>query len=303
MKPLYRLPAPADPDSVRGLMEGLRLPEPVAAILAGRGYGDPAAARAFLRPQLADLNDPWSMAGMEQAVDRLASAIAGGERVLVHGDYDVDGVCASTLLTRALRDLGAQVEPFVPHRQEHGYDFGPAGLARATQIGASLILTCDCGITAHESVAAARAAGIDVIVSDHHTPLPELPPAVAVLNPYRPDCDYPDKVLCGAGVAFKLLHAVYERSGRSIQDLYRYLDLVAIPTIADLVPLTGENRILARFGLKVLARTPNPGLRALLDVAGVRTDRPINAGQIAFIIGPRINAVGRMGDSMRGVRL
>jgi single-stranded-DNA-specific exonuclease len=285
------------------MVEGLRLPEPVAAILVNRGYGDPAAARGFLRPRLADLHDPWSMAGMEQAVDRLASAIASGERILVHGDYDVDGVCASTLLTRALRDLGARIEPFVPHRQRHGYDFGPAGLARAAELGASLIITCDCGITAHEPVAAARASGIDVIVSDHHTPLPELPAAVAVLNPYRPDCDYPDKALCGAGVAFKLLHAVYERSGRSVEDLYRYLDLVAIPTIADLVPLTGENRILARFGLKVLARTPNPGLRALLKVAGVRSDRPINAGQIAFIIGPRINAVGRMGDSMRGVHL
>jgi single-stranded-DNA-specific exonuclease len=186
---------------------------------------------------------------------------------------------------------------------KHGYDFGPAGLARAVEVGASLVLTCDSGITAHETVAAARGEGIDVIVSDHHTPLPQLPDAVAVLNPHRPDCGYPEKVLCGAGVAFKLLHALYQQRGRSVEDLYRYLDLVAIPTIADLVPLTGENRILARFGLKVLGRTPNPGLRALLGVAGVKSDRPINAGQIAFIIGPRINAVGRMGDSMRGVRL
>ncbi|NIR42863.1 MAG: single-stranded-DNA-specific exonuclease RecJ, partial [Gemmatimonadetes bacterium] len=244
-----------------------------------------------------------SMAGMDRAVERLTRAIDDGECILVHGDYDVDGVCGSAMLTRALRELGAGVEAFVPHRLRDGYDFGPAGLARAVEVGASLVLTCDCGITAHETVAAAGNRNVDVIVSDHHTPLPDLPPAVAVLNPQRPDCGYPDKVLCGSGVAFKLLHALYERRGRTVEDLYRYLDLVAIPTVADLVPLTGENRLLTRFGLKVLRRTPNPGLRGLLKAAGVNTQRPINAGQIAFIIGPRINAVGRMGDPMRGLRL
>ncbi len=303
MKPIHQVRESADQAVVHALVERLSIPESIATILAGRGYADPDAARAFLRPELGSLIDPWSMAGMEDAVARLTAAIDSGERVLVHGDYDVDGVCGTSLLTRALRQLGADIEPFVPHRMKHGYDFGPAGLARAVEVGASLVLTCDSGITAHETVAAARGEGIDVIVSDHHTPLPQLPDAVAVLNPHRPDCGYPEKVLCGAGVAFKLLHALYQQRGRSVEDLYRYLDLVAIPTIADLVPLTGENRILARFGLKVLGRTPNPGLRALLGVAGVKSDRPINAGQIAFIIGPRINAVGRMGDSMRGVRL
>jgi single-stranded-DNA-specific exonuclease len=303
VKPIHQVRESADQAVVHALVERLSIPESIATILAGRGYADPDAARAFLRPELGSLIDPWSMAGMEDAVARLTAAIDSGERVLVHGDYDVDGVCGTSLLTRALRQLGADIEPFVPHRMKHGYDFGPAGLARAVEVGASLVLTCDSGITAHETVAAARGEGIDVIVSDHHTPLPQLPDAVAVLNPHRPDCGYPEKVLCGAGVAFKLLHALYQQRGRSVEDLYRYLDLVAIPTIADLVPLTGENRILARFGLKVLGRTPNPGLRALLGVAGVKSDRPINAGQIAFIIGPRINAVGRMGDSMRGVRL
>jgi single-stranded-DNA-specific exonuclease len=156
---------------------------------------------------------------------------------------------------------------------------------------------------AHETVDAARREGIDVVVSDHHTPPAELPPAVAVLNPHRPDCDYPEKVLCGAGVAFKLLHALYEQRGPKVDDLYKYLDLVALPTVADLVPLTGENRILTRFGLKVLQQTPNPGLQALLRVSGLKPDRPINAGQIGFVIGPRLNAVGRMGEAMRGVRL
>ena len=303
MRPIYSFPQPADAAAVEALVNQLSLPDPIAAVLVSRGYADPEEARAFLRPRLADLHDPWSMAGMEEAVDRLAAAIDRGERILVHGDYDVDGICGSVLLTRALRELGADVEPFVPHRMKHGYDFGPAGLARAVETEASLILTCDCGIAAHETVAAARSRGIDVIVSDHHTPLPELPAAVAVLNPHRPDCGYPEAVLCGAGVAFKLLHALFERSGREVDELYKYLDLVAVPTIADLVPLTGENRILARFGLKVLQRTPNPGLRALLEVAGINVERPIGAGQVAFIVGPRINAVGRMGDSMRGVRL
>jgi single-stranded-DNA-specific exonuclease len=303
LKPIHKVREAADPAVVQALVAGLNIPEPVAAVLAVRGYAEPDAAKAFLRPRLVDLNDPWSMAGMEGAVDRLARAIDGRERILVHGDYDVDGVCGSAMLARALHRLGAEVEAFVPHRIRDGYDFGPAGLARAVEIDASLVLTCDCGITAHETVAAARDRGIDVIVSDHHTPLPELPPATAVLNPHRPDCGYPDKVLCGSGVAFKLLHALYERCGRAVDDLYRFLDLVAVPTVADLVPLTGENRLLTRFGLKVLRRTANPGLRALLRAAGVNTSRPINAGQIAFIIGPRINAVGRMGDPMRGLRL
>ncbi len=302
MKPILGQPAPVDPAAVQALVSQLSVPEPIAAILIRRGYGEPEAAKTFLRPKLRHLHDPWSMAGMSDAVDRISAAIDSDEMLLAHGDYDVDGVCGTTLLTRALRDLGARVEPFVPNRLEHGYDFGPAGLARAVEVGAGLVVTCDCGITAHETVAAARGEGIDVVVSDHHTPLPELPPAVAVLNPHRPDCEYPEQVLSGAGVAFKLLQALSERSGRSVDDLYRYLDLVAMPTIADLVPLTGENRTLARFGLKVLERTANPGLRALLQVTGLK-GRSINSGQVAFVIGPRINAVGRMGEAMRGVRL
>ncbi len=303
VKPIVGVPDPVDRAAVQTLVDQLELPEALAAILIRRGYDDPPSAKAFLRPRLDDLHDPWSMADMSKAVDRVSAAIDSEEPLLVHGDYDVDGVCSTTLLTRALRELGAKVEPFVPNRLEHGYDFGPAGLARAVETDSRLILTCDCGISATETVAAARREGIDVVVSDHHTPPPELPPATAILNPHRSDCAYPERVLCGAGVAFKLLHALFERRGRSVEDLYKYLDLVAIPTIADLVPLTGENRVIARFGLKVLQRTPNPGLRALLRVSGLKTDRPINAGQIAFVIGPRLNAVGRMGEAMRGVHL
>ncbi|MGD8700786.1 MAG: single-stranded-DNA-specific exonuclease RecJ [Gemmatimonadales bacterium] len=303
MRPALALPKPADATAVDRLVARLKLPAPVAAILTRRGYDTPDLAKAFLRPQLQNLHDPWSMADMEKAVERLSRAIDAGEFLLVHGDYDVDGVCGSTLLVRALRELGARVEAFVPNRLAHGYDFGPAGLARAVEAGAGCVLTVDCGIMAHETVAAAASEGIDVVVTDHHTPPAQLPPATAVLNPHRPDCTYPEKVLCGAGVAFKLLHALYERRGRAATDLYKYLDLVAIPTVADLVPLTGENRVLTRFGLKVLQRTPNAGLRALLRVSGLKPERPINAGQIAFVLGPRLNAVGRMGEAMRGVRL
>jgi single-stranded-DNA-specific exonuclease len=303
VKPVLGSPTAADPAAIAALVAQLELPEAIAAILVRRGYAEPESAKSFLRPRLELLHDPWTMPDMEAAVERLSAAIDRGERILVHGDYDVDGVCGTSLLTRALRALHAVVEPFVPNRLEHGYDFGPAGLAAAQERKCTLVLTCDCGISAQATVAAAAEAGIDVLVSDHHTPPPELPPAVAVLNPHRSDSSYPEKLLCGAGVAFKLLQALYVSRGREVEDLYRYLDLVAIPTVADLVPLTGENRILTRFGLKVLARTPNPGLRALLHTSGLKPGRPVNAGQIAFVIGPRLNAVGRMGDAMRGVRL
>jgi single-stranded-DNA-specific exonuclease len=300
---IVKPPAPVDRSAVESLVAELKLPEPIAAVLVRRGYVEPGLAKAFLRPRLGDLLDPWAMADMARAVDRISAAIDDGELILVHGDYDVDGVCGSALLARALRALDAKVEVFIPHRIRDGYDFGPAGLEAAERLGARCVLTCDCGITAHETIAAARRSGIDVVVSDHHTPPAELPPALAVLNPHRPDCGYPEQVLCGAGVAFKLLQALFERRGRDVRELYRYLDLVAIPTIADLVPLTGENRVLTRFGLKVLEKTPNPGLRALLRVSRLGGGRPINAGQIAFVIGPRLNAVGRMGEALRGVRL
>ncbi len=303
MKAVIGLPPPLDSGAVNALVTQLKLPEAIAGILVQRGYAEPESAKAFLRPRLQNLHDPWSMADMAKAVDRISAAIDAGELILVHGDYDVDGVCGSAMLARALRELGARVEVFVPNRLQDGYDFGPAGLAAAATLASRCVLTCDCGTMAHETIVAARSEGIDVVVSDHHTPPDQLPPAVAVLNPHRPDCNYPERVLCGSGVAFKLLHALFERRGQAVQALYKYLDLVAIPTVADLVPLTGENRVLTRFGLKVLQRTPNPGLRALLRVSGLKAGQAIGAGQIAFVIGPRLNAVGRMGDALRAVRL
>lgn len=292
-------------DAVAALSHTLRLPEPLCRLLAARGFDEESAAKQFLRPRLDQLHDPFGLAGMDDAVARLDAALRRGETILVHGDYDVDGICATALYTRVLRSLGGRAEPFVPRRLSDGYDLGPSGVRAAREIGASLILTGDCGIVAHEAVLEARAAGIDVLITDHHTPGATLPPASSVINPNRPDCPYPDKGLAGTGVAFKVCQALYAARGREAEELWYFLDLVALATVADLVPLTGENRVLARYGLRVLGETRNPGLRALLHRAGLdRGDGAApTAGQVSHVLAPRINAVGRMGEADWGVRL
>lgn len=291
-----------DDRAVETLAADLSIPRPLAALLVQRGYDSAGEARAFLRPTLGALSDPLAWADMPRAVDIVARAVRRGTPILVHGDYDVDGQCAAAMLTRILREGGAQVEAFVPHRIRDGYDFGVAGLARARDLGAGLIITCDCGITAVETVQAARAAGIDVIVSDHHLPGDTLPAAGAVLDPRRPDCPSPDKNLCGTGVAFKLAQAVVEALGLSQQLPWHFLDYVALATIADVVPLTGENRILVRHGLKLLANSRWAGPAALVQAAGL-AGRPLRAGHVGFILAPRLNAAGRIGDANDGLRL
>jgi single-stranded-DNA-specific exonuclease len=261
----------------------------------------PEAAKAHLRPLLAHRADPGAFADLERAALRLAEALDRSETILVHGDYDVDGISATALLTRVLRGLGGHVVPFVPHRLRDGYDFGPAGLARAREVDAELVLTVDCGIVAHDAVAAATAGGLDVIVTDHHTPGDRLPDAFAVVNPNRRDCAGPEKGLCGAGVAFKLLERLVALRGGDPDALLPHLDLVALATVADLVPLTGENRVLVRYGLRALTATEKPGLRALLETAEVQGD--VGAGQVGFRIAPRINAVGRLGDAADALEL
>src|SRR5207247_6884308 len=258
--------------------------------------GAPDLAKAFLRPDLERLSDPLAWADMARAVALVAGVVRAGTPILVHGDYDVDGQCATALLTRVLRSVGGRVHGFVPHRVRDGYDFGPAGLAEAQRVGAGLIITCDCGITAVSAVAAARAAGIDVIVTDHHLPGDELPPANAVVDPRRPDCKSEDKSLCGSGVAFKLAQALVQVLGLSPNLPLHFLDYVALATIADVVPLVGENRILARHGLKMLADSRWVGLRALVEAAGL-AQRPLRAAHVGFILAPRLNAVGRIGDA------
>jgi single-stranded-DNA-specific exonuclease len=298
----WALTAPADPAATRALAAELKIPEALAAILVQRGLASPALAKAFLRPDLEGLSDPLIWADMGVAVEILARAVRERRSILVHGDYDVDGQCAAALLTRVLRAAGATVHAFVPHRLRDGYDFGPAGLAEAQRVGAGVIVTCDCGITAVDAVAAARAAGMEVIVTDHHLPGDVLPPASAVLDPRRPDCPSADKDLCGTGVAFKLAQAIARTLGLSDNVPLHFLDYVALATVADVVPLTGENRILVRHGLKMLGDSRWVGLRALVETAGL-SGKPLRAGHVGFILAPRLNAAGRIGDARDGLRL
>jgi single-stranded-DNA-specific exonuclease len=299
--PVWEPGDPPAPEVVGFLSRTLSLPPALSAVLVARGMTDPDRVKAFLRPRLEHLHPPEGLPDATLAVNRILEALDRQETIFVHGDYDVDGVCATALLTRWLRHLGGKVVPFVPHRTRHGYDLGEAGVAAAEAAGASLLVTCDSGIAAHDAVAAARDRGMDVVITDHHTPGETLPPALAVVNPVRPDSTYPEAVLCGAGVAYKLAQLLAERRGRDPAELHPLLALVALATVADLVPLEGENRVLVRFGLRYLAHTRMPGLRALLEVAGLRGE--VDAGQVGFVLGPRINAIGRMGAADTALRL
>ena len=291
-----------NPSEVAALAAALRLPPALAALLVQRGHGTEESARRYLRPALADLSDPYAIAGMSAAVEVIVSTVRSAGRILIHGDYDVDGQCSSALLTRALRVAGADVVPFLPHRLRDGYDFGPAGLKAAQAAGASLIITCDCGITAGETVRAARQAGIGVIVTDHHLPGAELPPALAVVDPQREDDTSGANDLCGTGIAFKLVQALVPALGLPAHLAFHLLDLVALATVADVVPLQGENRILVRHGLKLLADSRWVGVRALIEATGL-TGKEIVARHLGFVLGPRLNAAGRVADATDGLRL
>ena len=288
--------------AVATLAAELRLPISICRLLCQRGYADVEPAKRYLRPRLDQLHDPSLLLDLDRAVDRLVRAIRAGELIMVHGDYDVDGQCATALLTRALRAAGADVVPFVPHRLRDGYDFGPAGLAAAQATGASLVITCDCGITAVDTVHLARAAGIGVVVTDHHLPGDVLPPAVAVIDPQRPDDTSGLTSLCGTGIAFKLVQALVPALGLPANLPYYLLDLVALATVADVVPLQGENRILVKHGLRLMADSAWPGLRGLVQASGLG-GKEVRAGHCGFILGPRLNAAGRIGDAMDGLRL
>ncbi len=300
--PRWRIAPLPDDTTARALAGALSLPLPLAALLVQRGFGDPEAAKIFLRPSIATLSDPYLLAGMKDAVAVIAAAVVAGQRILVHGDYDVDGQCAAAVLTRALRAAGADVHPFLPHRMTDGYDFGSAGLAEAQRIGAALIVTCDCGITAVDAVAQARAAGINVVVTDHHLPGGSLPAANAVVDPQRADDTSGLQMLCGTGIAFKLVQALVEPLSLPVAYPLHLLDYVALATVADVVPLVGENRTLVKHGLKLLAQSRWVGLRALLDRAKLG-GQELRAAQVGFILAPRLNAVGRIADANAGLEL
>ena len=296
------MPTPVDPAAIAALAAELHLPPIVCELLCRRGYIDIEPAKRYLRPRLDQMHDPDRLLGLPVAVDRLARAIHDGETVLVHGDYDVDGICSTTILVRTIRGLGGKVVPFIPRRLEDGYDLTMAGVNAAVAAGARVIVTCDCGTSAREPVAAACAAGIDVIVSDHHLPGGPLPDCLAVINPKQTGCEYPDKDLAAAGIAFKIALALVRRLGADEDPVKFMLDLVAMATIADIAPLRGENRIFARYGLRLMQNSTTLGLRAMIRAAGLE-GKPLNAGRIGFTLAPRLNAVGRMGHALRGVQL
>ena len=273
-----------------------------ARLLCIRGLGDLDGARRFLSPSLDDLHDPFRLADMTPAVDRILAAIAQRERIAIHGDYDVDGVTSTVILRRALELLGADVVHYIPERLRDGYGLQPAALERLHADGVRLAISVDCGIRADEAARHAGALGLDLIITDHHEPDAVLPPALAVINPKRHDCPYPDKNLAGVGVALKLVQALCRRTGRNGW-LPAFVKVAAIGTLADVVPLIGENRVIAKLGLAMLTAGPHKiGLRALLESCGL-SGKEIDSYHIGFVIGPRVNAAGRMSTPDIAARL
>src|SRR6476659_2070876 len=292
----------SDDAAAERLAAALNVAPIVARLLCQRGYSDPELAARFLNPSLEHLHDPMMLADMPIAVERILAAIARKERIAIHGDYDVDGVTSTVILRRALELLGADVVHFIPERFRDGYGLQPATIDRLQQDGVRLIISVDCGIRADEAATRARELGIDLIITDHHEPGAELPHALAVINPKRHDCTYPDKNLAGVGVALKLVQALCAKTGKSSW-LPAFVKIAAIGTLADVVPLVGENRIIAKLGLQMLTKGPHKvGLRALLEVCGL-TGKEIDSYHIAFMVAPRINAAGRMSKPDIATRL
>src|SRR6267154_156637 len=291
----------SDTSRAAELVAGLGVSPIVAGLLVARGHQGLDSARAFLHPSLDQLHDPYLMLGMTDAVKRLLQAIDNQEPIMIYGDYDVDGTTGTAVLLRAFRMLGATAGYHVPHRFTEGYGIQQAGLEKAVRDGYKLVVSVDCGIRAHEPLHWALANGLDIIITDHHLPDADegAPPALAVLNPNQHGCDYPDKSLAGVGVAFKLIHALFRERGREAQ-VPGFLKMVAIGTVADVAKLVGENRAIVTLGLSDLPRAVNPGLRALIDIAGCGDDGELTAYDLGFRIGPRINAAGRM-DAARAV--
>ena len=296
------LPKAPDEEAVHALMTALSLPEIVCRLLLIRGYVTADEAKLFLRPKLDRLHDPFGFLSMDKAVARLARAVREQELIFIHGDYDVDGICSTTILTRVIRGLGGKAMPFIPRRIEDGYDLSDAGVDAAMAASAKVVVTCDCGTGAVAPIARLCGSGIDVIVTDHHLPSGDLPDCLAILNPKRIGDGYPDKDLAAVGVTFKLGLALARELGASDNFVWAMLDLVALATVADVAPLRGENRVFVRYGLKMLAETRNIGMRALLRASGL-DGKQLTAGRIGFILAPRLNAAGRLGHAIRGVEL
>ncbi|MCF8261612.1 MAG: single-stranded-DNA-specific exonuclease RecJ [Melioribacteraceae bacterium] len=287
--------------SVLALADSLNISTVLSELLVRRGITNFFEAKTYFRPDIESLYDPFLMNGMEDAAKRVIKAITGNEKITVYGDYDVDGTCSAALMFLFIKELGGNVDVYIPNRLTDGYGLSNFGIDNIRERNTSLIIAVDCGITAVNEVEYAKQFGIDLIICDHHQPKEEIPDAVAVLDPLKPGCDYPFKYLSGAGVAFKLARAVSDLFGKKDMVL-KYLDLVALAAAADIVPLMDENRILVRAGIDSINSNPRPGIKALITSARMQPG-DLSAGQIVFTIAPRINAVGRLGDANRAVDL
>lgn len=301
MQKRWALKHKPDINAVKELSAQLGIDEVLSAMLLQRGVNTYEDARYFFRPDLRHLHDPFLMAGMEQAIERLDKAIQQNEKILIYGDYDVDGTTAVTLVYSFLKKRYNRLEYYIPDRYKEGYGISTQGIDYAAQNGFTLILALDCGIKSVDKVAYANTLNIDFIICDHHNPGPELPAAVAVLDPKRADCDYPYKELSGCGIGFKLIQAYAQKHDLPFEEVAQYLDLVVTSIACDIVHITGENRTLASFGLQKLNTEPGMGLKVLKEIAGKTGDYTIS--DIVFTIGPRINAAGRIDDAKHSVEL
>jgi single-stranded-DNA-specific exonuclease len=283
------------------LYAGLKIHPVLCNLLAQRGVKNFEEAKDFFRPSLSGLLDPWLLKDMHKAVDRILQAFRAGEKILVFGDYDVDGTTSVACMYKFLKKYYEAVDYYIPHRYREGYGVSKAGIDLAIEQNFTLIISLDCGIKSTDLIGYAKNAGVDFIVCDHHMPDDELPPAVAILNPKQKDCAYPFKDLCGCGVGFKLICALAETMKLPAEEAYEYLDLVATAIAADIVSMNGENRIMAYFGLKKANENPNAGIRALCQLSGLKES--IQISNLVFIIAPRVNAAGRMDDARKAVQL
>lgn len=297
----WKIRSVRDDLEIKSLADSLNISEVLAKLLIHRNIKSFPAARYFFKPDLEGLHNPFLMNGMQAAARRVIQAITSNEKILVYGDYDVDGTCSTALMYMFLKELGANVEFFIPNRLRDGYGITVHGIDYVNSTSSSLLISVDCGITAVEEAAYAKSLGIDMIICDHHQPREVLPAAFAVLDPLKPGCNYPFKYLSGAGVAFKLAQAVAALLGKQSLPM-KYLDLVAMAGAADIVPLSDENRILVMYGLDLINKSPRPGVLALMKATRIEPGQ-LNAGQIVFSIAPRINAAGRLSDAKIAVEL
>ena len=287
---------------VKGIQEKFNLPEAIAKIMALKGIHNRRISSTFFKPSKNNLHDPFKLKGMQRAVNHIIEQKELGNKILIFGDYDVDGVSSTSILYLFLTSINIDVSYYIPHRDIDGYGLSNRGIDFAKEIGSSLIITCDCGINAFEEINYANSLNIDVIITDHHKPEEKIPDCISVINPHQKDCNYPFKGLCGAGVAFKLAFAISEKLSIGPENVWCYADLATLGTAADMVPLTDENRIISHIGLGQIRRGNNLGISSLIRTSNLNIDH-ITIGQISFWVTPKINAAGRLGDASRAVKL